>query len=75
MRFLSYEFIPEAGRDVRLESGFGLANIIGVLALLWALAWLPFLAMALFVIGLQTAAFTKTVRRNRAERRPGSGSL
>jgi sulfoxide reductase heme-binding subunit YedZ len=37
LRFLGYEFIPQVGRNVRLEAGFGLANIIGVLALLWAL--------------------------------------
>lgn len=38
LRFLGYELIPEAGRWVRLESGFGLSNIMGVVALLWALA-------------------------------------
>lgn len=38
MRFLGYEFIPQLDRNVRLESGFGLANIVGVLALVWALA-------------------------------------
>ena len=30
MRFLGYEFVPELGRLVRLEPGFGLANLIGV---------------------------------------------
>lgn len=31
-RFLGYEFIPELGRLVRLEPGFGLANLMGVAA-------------------------------------------
>jgi methionine sulfoxide reductase heme-binding subunit len=31
-RFLGYEFVPELGRLVRLEPGFGLANLIGVTA-------------------------------------------
>lgn len=33
LRFLGYEFVPELGRNVRIEPGFGLANIIGVVAL------------------------------------------
>lgn len=36
-RFLGYEEIPELGREVRLEPGFGLANLVGVTALLFAL--------------------------------------
>lgn len=36
-RFLGYEFIPQLGREARLEPGFGLANIIGSVALLIAL--------------------------------------
>ena len=36
-RFLGYEFIPELGREVRLEPGFGLANLIGTVALVLAL--------------------------------------
>ncbi len=39
-RFLGYEFIPqlgEFGREARLEPGFGLANIIGAVALFLAL--------------------------------------
>jgi len=36
-RFLGYEFIPQLGREVRLESGFGLANLIGTAALVLAL--------------------------------------
>jgi len=36
-RFLGYEFIPQLGREVRLEPGFGLANLIGIVALVLAL--------------------------------------
>lgn len=36
-RFLGYEEIQELGREVRLEPGFGLANLVGVTALLFAL--------------------------------------
>lgn len=36
LRFLGYEYIDAAGRWVRLESGFGLANIAGLVALAWA---------------------------------------
>lgn len=36
-RFLGYEFIPQLGREVRLEPGFGLANLIGIVALALAL--------------------------------------
>lgn len=36
-RFLGYEFIPQLGREARLEPGFGLANIVGSVALLLAL--------------------------------------
>ena len=122
-RFLGYEFIPELGRLVRLEPGFGLANLIGfasgliALALLatsndWAVRklgssswkflhggvyiifWLvafhaayflfihyaehfhrgppppdwfrfPFVALTLTVLGLQVAAFFRTVNRQR----------
>ena len=32
--FLGYEFIPEVGRYLRLESGFGLANLLGLAAVL-----------------------------------------
>ena len=39
-RFLGYEFIPQLGREVRLESGFGLANLVGVVALVWMLVLL-----------------------------------
>ena len=122
--FLGYEFIPQLGRVGRLEPGFGLANLIGLVALVWILVlaatssdratrflgpaawkWLhsgayvvfylavlhtlyflfmhftlsfhrvpppenwfrwPLLAMGLIVVGLQVAAFVKTVRRRRA---------
>lgn len=36
-RFLGYEFVPQLEREVRLEPGFGLANVIGVVALGWML--------------------------------------
>lgn len=36
-RFLGYEFIPQLGREARIEPGFGLANLIGSVALLLAL--------------------------------------
>ena len=36
-RFLGYEVIPQLGREVRLEPGFGLANLIGLAALLFSL--------------------------------------
>lgn len=39
-RFLGYEFIPELGRLVRLEPGFGLANLIGTVSGLIALVLL-----------------------------------
>ena len=34
-RFFGYEFVPQLGREVRLEPGFGLANMIGLVALVW----------------------------------------
>ena len=36
-RLLGYEVIPELGRSARLEPGFGLANLIGLVAVVWAL--------------------------------------
>ena len=33
-RFLGYAFIPQLGREARWEPGFGLANILGLAALL-----------------------------------------
>lgn len=36
-RFLGYEVVPQLGREVRLEPGFGLANLIGLAALLFTL--------------------------------------
>lgn len=35
-RFLGYEFVPQLGREARLEPGFGLANLIGSAALVLA---------------------------------------
>lgn len=135
-RFLGYEYIPELERQARLEPGFGLANLIGVVALLWLLVllatssdralrflgpaawkWLhsgayvvfylavlhaayflyihytlsfhrapapenwfraPLLLLGATVLGLQVAAFVRTVRRRRARpeepaRRPATG--
>jgi methionine sulfoxide reductase heme-binding subunit len=36
-RFLGYEFIPELDRLVRLGPGFGLANLVGMVALIFTL--------------------------------------
>ena len=36
-RFLGYEVVAQLGREVRLEPGFGLANVVGVTALAFAL--------------------------------------
>jgi sulfoxide reductase heme-binding subunit YedZ len=36
-RFLGYEFVPQLGREARMEPGFGLANLIGIVALTLAL--------------------------------------
>lgn len=36
-RFLGYEFVPQLGREVRLEPGFGLANLVGAAALVLGL--------------------------------------
>ena len=37
-RLLGFEFVPQLDRTARMEPGFGLANIIGLVALSWALA-------------------------------------
>lgn len=37
-RFLGYEYIPELGRLARLEPGFGLSNLIGMVAVLLTLS-------------------------------------
>ncbi len=34
LRFMGYESVPALGRMVRLESGFGMANLLGLLAIL-----------------------------------------
>ena len=39
-RLLGYEFIPQLGRTARMEPGFGLANLLGVVALVWLLVML-----------------------------------
>ena len=36
-RFLGYEIVPQLGREVRLEPGFGLANLVGLTTLAFAL--------------------------------------
>lgn len=36
-RFFGYDFVPQLERTARLEPGFGLANLMGVVALFWAL--------------------------------------
>ncbi len=40
MRFFGYEFIPQLDRYARLEPGFGLSNLMGIVALIWAIALL-----------------------------------
>lgn len=35
-----YEFVPQLGRTARMEPGFGLANLIGLIAIAWTLALL-----------------------------------
>ncbi len=37
MRFLGYEFVPELNRVARMEPGFGLANVVGLVAVLLTL--------------------------------------
>jgi methionine sulfoxide reductase heme-binding subunit len=37
LKFLGYEFIPELNRVARLEPGFGLANLVGLVAMLLTL--------------------------------------
>lgn len=39
-RFLGYEFVPQLGRDARLEPGFGLANLVGLVAVVWMIVLL-----------------------------------
>lgn len=39
-RLMGYEFIPELGRTARLEPGFGLANLLGLVAMAWLLVLL-----------------------------------
>ena len=36
-KFFGYEFVPQLERTARIEPGFGLANLIGLVALFWAL--------------------------------------
>lgn len=127
LRLLGYEFVPQLGRVARLEPGFGLSNLVGLLAMLLTVvlmltstdravrtlgpsAWkllqvssytvfylsvlhtayflfmhftpsfhrsvpddpngfrVPFLLLAVALIGLQAAAFLVTLRRRRKGR-------
>ena len=36
--FFGFEFVPQLGRLVRIEPGFGLSNVVGAVALVWASA-------------------------------------
>jgi len=130
-RLFGFEFVPQLGRTARMEPGFGLANLLGLLALAWTLAlvatstdravrwlgpqswkWLhnatqtvfylvtahvayflflhytlsfhrqppapdwfrvPFVTLAVVVIGLQVAAFAATTRRHRGRRTAAPG--
>lgn len=36
--FFGFEFVPQLGRVARMEPGFGLSNLIGAVAMVWALA-------------------------------------
>lgn len=36
-RLMGYEFVPQLGRTARMEPGFGLANLVGLVALVWTL--------------------------------------
>ena len=36
-RLMGYEFVPQLGRTARLEPGFGLANLMGLVAMAWLL--------------------------------------
>lgn len=39
-RLMGYEFVPQLGRTARLEPGFGLANLMGLVAMAWLLVLL-----------------------------------
>lgn len=34
---LGYEFVPQLSREARMEPGFGIANLLGLVALFWAI--------------------------------------
>lgn len=40
MRVLGYEFVPQFDRWARLEPGFGLANVLGLVAIFWSVVLL-----------------------------------
>ncbi|MFP5224959.1 MAG: ferric reductase-like transmembrane domain-containing protein [Actinomycetota bacterium] len=75
-KLFGYEFVPQLGREARLEPGFGLANLIGMFAIFWALIllatssdravrflgppawrWLHNGAYVIFYLGLAHAAY------------------
>ena len=37
-RLFGFEFVAQLGREARMEPGFGLANLLGIVALMWGLA-------------------------------------
>ena len=37
-RLFGFEFVAQLGREARMEPGFGLANLLGIVALVWGLA-------------------------------------
>ena len=39
-RLMGYEFVPQLGRTARMEPGFGLANLMGLVAMTWLLVLL-----------------------------------
>ncbi len=68
MRFLGYEFVPQLGRLARLEPGFGLSNLIGLVAVLftivlmvtstdWAVRWLGGAAWKFLQYGAYTVFY------------------
>lgn len=37
-RLFGFEFVPQLGRTARMEPGFGLANLLGLIAMVWTAA-------------------------------------
>jgi methionine sulfoxide reductase heme-binding subunit len=68
LKFLGYEYIPELNRVARLEPGFGLANILGLVAMLLTLVLMATYTVFYLVV-LHTAYFlfmhyTQSFHRN-----------